>query len=200
MTSHIETTLQAYNKAAKQYAEYSFSKISQYELTQFSSFIKGKNVLDAGCGAGRDTQYLREEGFTVMGIDASEGMIKEAKDRVGDDFKVMDIRKLEFKDQEFDGIWCCATLHHIPKKELPVVLKEFSRVLKTNGVLYVAVKEGEGEKIVQSPKVQNEPRFYAFYKQIEFESELKQNGFDIINAYIEDIEGVQWLNIFAKKK
>ena len=200
MNSLMEKTIETYNKHAKQYAVYSFTRISQYELIQFISFLKGKKVLDAGCGAGRDTEYFREEGFDAIGIDASEGLINEAKDRVGNNFRVMDMRKLEFDDSSFDGIWCCASIFHIPKNELKVVLKEFYRTLKDKGILYIAVKEGEGEKIVKDMKVNNEPRYYAFYKQPELESELRNVGFEIINGYSEEIEGVVWLNVFVKKK
>ena len=95
----VKKTVQSYNKFAKNYVESTFDTILQYQLTQFTSFIKGKKVLDAGAGSGRDSLYLKEEGFTVSAIDLSPEIVKEAKKKTKVNVKEMDIRKLDFKDK-----------------------------------------------------------------------------------------------------
>ena len=47
----VKKTVQSYNKFAKNYVESTFDIILQYQLTQFTSFLKGKKVLDAGAGS-----------------------------------------------------------------------------------------------------------------------------------------------------
>lgn len=195
-----DETINTYDKIARHYAEYSFPRLSQYQLMQFSSLLlTGNKVLDVGCGSGRDTQFLRDEGHEVIGIDASSGMIEEAKRLVGGDFRLMDMKKLDFSENSIDGLWCCASLLHQPKNNLSSTLREFHRVLKNGGVAYIALKEGIGEMVIRTPNALNEPRFFAFYSQEEIAKALKIEGFNIISSESEIIEGVRWLNIFARK-
>jgi hypothetical protein len=48
--------------------------------------------------------------------------------------------------EEFDGIWCCASLLHVPAAELPGVMQKLTGALKPGGVWYVSFKYGEGER------------------------------------------------------
>jgi hypothetical protein len=49
---------------------------------------------------------------------------------------------------EFDGIWACASLLHVPRLELAEVLRGVLRALRFNGTLYTSFKHGTGERIV----------------------------------------------------
>lgn len=194
--------LQFYNKHAKIYAEHTSEKLMQFQLNHFISLLPKKaKVLDLGCGAGRDSQYFKEDGFEVVGIDISDNMLKEAKVRAPDvTFKKMDMKKLEFPDDYFDGVWIMATLHTVEKKDAMQSLKEAARVLKKDGVLYVAVKEGTGEIVKQNPKYGNVPKFYAYYQQPEMEDLIKQAGFTITKSTVEldSASSQTWVEIFAK--
>ncbi|MBC8444093.1 class I SAM-dependent methyltransferase [Candidatus Woesearchaeota archaeon] len=196
----IKKTIESYNKFAKNYVEYTFDTILQYQLTQFISFLKGKKILDVGAGSGRDAQYLKEEGLKVTGIELSPEVIKEAKRKTRLSFKEMDMRKLDFKDTGFDGVWCCASFIHLPKKDAEKALKEFHRVLTENGVLYLGLKEGEKEGFESSHKLNNSDVYVSHYVQEEIEEKLRDCDFEIITTYIEkDAEGISWINTFARK-
>ena len=106
MEDKLKEAIRVYNKIAKIYSERNYGKILQFQLLRFGSLLKGKKVLDAGCGPGRDVEYLMSEGYEVTGIDLSEGMIEEAKKNVPNgNFVLMDFRKMKFKAKSFDGIW-----------------------------------------------------------------------------------------------
>lgn len=98
----------------------------------------GSLVLDAGCGAGRTTSYISENGCSVVGADISAPLIKKAKDLYPDiDFQVMDARNLDFEDNSFDvvffsfnGIDNLASL-----QERNRAISEMKRVLKPGGYL-----------------------------------------------------------------
>ena len=196
----IKKTIESYNKFAKNYVEYTFDTILQYQLTQFISFLKGKKVLDVGAGSGRDAQYLKEEGLKVTGIELSSEVIKEAKRKTRLSFKEMDMRNMDFKDTIFDGVWCCGSFIHLPKKDAEKALKEFHRVLTENGVLYLGLKEGEKEGFEPSHKLNNSDVYVSHYIQEEIEEKLRNSDFEIITTYIEkDAEGISWINIFARK-
>lgn len=80
MRKNFKTAIKTYNKIAKTYSKLTFSKINQYHLNKFISMLPKKaKVLDAGCGPGRDVQYFKDYGIDIIGIDAAEKMIEEAK-------------------------------------------------------------------------------------------------------------------------
>ena len=196
----VKKTVQSYNQFAKNYVESTFETILQYQLTQFTSFLKGKKVLDVGAGSGRDSLYLKEEGFIVSAIDLSSEITKEAKKKTKVNMKEMDLRKLNFKDKNFDGIWCCASFIHIPKKDAEKAVKEFNRVLNEQGVLYLGLREGTSEGLEPSINLSREEVFISYYTQKEIEELVRNMGFDIITTYIEqDNEGSSWINLFARK-
>ena len=100
----ISKTIGVYNKFSKQYADYTFERLLQYPLMQFTSMLPRKaKILDIGCASGRDVQYFLEEGFKPIGIDAAEDLISEAKKRVKKGkFKLMDMQKIDYKNNTFD--------------------------------------------------------------------------------------------------
>ena len=77
----------------------------------------------------------------------------------------MDLRKLDFKDKSFDGIWCCASFIHLPKKYAENVLKEFNRILKEPGILFLGLKEGTSEGLESSVNLSREEVFISHYTQ-----------------------------------
>ena len=107
----------------------------------------GARVLDAGCGSGRDAKAFQEMGYQVEAFDASSAMVELAREHTGLPVKVMTFANVDWKE-EFDGIWCCASLLHVPAVELPGVMRRLADALKPGGVWYVSFKYGEGEREV----------------------------------------------------
>lgn len=201
----FKIAIRTYNKIAKLYSKFTFHKISQYQLNKFISMLPKKaKVLDAGCGSGRDAGYFKEYGLNVTAIDAAEKMIAEAKKNVkGVKFKKMNMIKTDFKDETFDGIWSAASLVHNEKENVSKILGELKRILKKEGILYISVKEGDGEEIKKEEKYNNEPRPFIYYNLPEIESMIKQVGFQIIHSgFVEDIQkrkDTKWIDIYCKK-
>ena len=107
----------------------------------------GARVLDAGCGSGRDAKAFQEMGYRVEAFDASPAMVELAREHTGLPVKVMSFAEVDWKE-EFDGIWCCASLLHVPAVELPGVMRRLADALKPGGVWYVSFKYGDGEREV----------------------------------------------------
>ncbi len=63
--------------------------------------VKGR-VLDIGCGAGRVSIYLQNQGHEVTGIDASPGAVKASRNRGVEDVRLMNAENLEFTEGVFD--------------------------------------------------------------------------------------------------
>ncbi|MGB7803549.1 class I SAM-dependent methyltransferase [Buttiauxella sp.] len=105
----------------------------------------GARVLDAGCGSGRDAKAFHEMGYQVDAFDASSEMVALASQHTG-----LSVQQMTFSDvdaqQQYHGIWCCASLLHVPAQELPTVIQKLANALKTSGIWYVSFKYGDGER------------------------------------------------------
>ncbi len=192
---------ESYNKYAKLYADNTFHRLLQFQLNHFISLLfKNAKVLDAGCGCGRDTHYLIEEGFDVIGIDIAEELLKQAQERTKNcKFKKMDFLNLEFSEESFDGVWCMAGISSIPKDKIPDSIKQFHKILKKDGILYIDIREGHGQELIRKQKYENAPFFHCHLTKPELENLVKEQGFQIISSEVSDNQGKRWVEIFAKK-
>lgn len=102
------------------------------------------SILDAGCGSGRDTKYFIERGYQVTAFDASAEIAALAEKEIGRTVQVQRLQDIRYKYQ-FDGIWACASLLHVPAKELSDVFRRLACALRPNGVIYCSFKYGQGE-------------------------------------------------------
>jgi len=100
-------------------------------------------VLDAGCGTGFYTAEFFKKGASAIGIDFSEGMLKQARRRCPTGvFKKVNLnRNLPFPNSSFTKINCAQVLKHV--KNLAGAVREFARVLKPKGILTFSVTHPE---------------------------------------------------------
>lgn len=107
----------------------------------------GGKILDLGCGSGRDTKVFLDMKYRVDAIDGSEEMCKLASEYTGIEVKCMDFREIDAKE-EYDAIWACASLLHVPSEELPAILIKLRDALKPSAIMYMSFKYGdfEGER------------------------------------------------------
>src|SRR5439155_961832 len=119
------------------------------------------HILDAGCGSGRDSKAFLDHGFIVTAIDASPQMAHAASTLTNQPCKVLSFQEMDFRE-EFNGIWACASILHVPKAEMPDVMKRFVTGLKPGGIFYISLKEGEGERIAE------DGRFFNYYSAESF--------------------------------
>lgn len=111
------------------------------ELAYLKRIIKkNQKILDLACGYGRFTIPLAKTGYKIEGIDITPSFIKRAKqvakkNRINVKFKVGDMRKLPYKNDEFDVIICMwsAFIELRSKKEQIKSIREMLRVLIKGG-------------------------------------------------------------------
>ncbi|NLL36704.1 MAG: class I SAM-dependent methyltransferase [Fretibacterium sp.] len=158
----MDKTIDYYNMNANDFYE---STVSADMSTQYDMFEKrlytGAHILDCGCGSGRDSKYFLSQGYEVTAIDGSEELCKKASNLTGLEVENMYFKDIDFED-EFDGVWACASLLHVSLDELPIVLKKISKAMKNYGVLYISFKYGDfnGER---------NGRFFADLNEDSFE-------------------------------
>jgi 2-polyprenyl-3-methyl-5-hydroxy-6-metoxy-1,4-benzoquinol methylase len=138
-TSEIKT-IEYYNENANAFIDRTFSIDASSSYARFLPFVKkGGCILDAGCGSGRDTINFSKLGFDVSAFDASKILASKASKLTG---KLVACSTFEEMDyfQQFDGVWCCASLLHVPADDLPGVLVKIERALRIGGAFFLSFK------------------------------------------------------------
>jgi ubiquinone/menaquinone biosynthesis C-methylase UbiE len=99
--------------------------------------VRGRRILDLGCGKGRFARALQAEGATVVGLDLSAAMLAEAS---GLDRVRATARRLPFRDRCFDGVIAVEAFEHFDPRSRGSVLAEARRVLQPAGMLVIVDK------------------------------------------------------------
>ena len=193
-TDPVPRTVQAYDNRAVHFSRQLFNFDLQAEIERFAAWLKpGALILDVGCGPGRDMLAFAGRGFRVVGVDRSAAMLREAVRRGAGPLVLADMRRLPFARHTANGVWACASLHHLPKAEFSAALREIHRVLH-HGHVYLSVKEGRAETWQRSG---GEARFFAHYHPAEVELALERSDFHVLDCRLTpDAAGrdLRWVN------
>jgi len=144
--SQKQKTSEYYNLKAKKFYTDTIDVDMSELYVYFCKHLKSNaRVLDAGCGSGRDALEFIKMGFKVDAFDSSNEMVKLANEQTGINAVLSNF--LDYKsDVTYDGIWCCASLLHIPFNLLETVIKKMATHLKADGIWYVSFKYGNTER------------------------------------------------------
>ncbi len=202
--SEYEITKQTYNNNPAYLKKIADLFDWSNQIDEFTKSLSGKNVLDAGCGAGRDTKEFLSHGFDVVGVDYSSEILKVVREIFPSaKFFEGSILKMDFlKDKSFDGVWACASVLHLKKIDLPKALSEFNRVLKENGKLFVSAKKGEGEEFVED---ETGKRFFSYFTEDELKTFIEKADFKVTKVEVVQQKKVtgtgltNWICVFAQK-
>ncbi len=183
-----------YDSDPEGYSDSTFLADTSELRSRFLSMIpEGGSILDLGCGSGRDSLAFHNSGYHVSAVDGSEGMCEVARRNTG-----LEVRHLRFSEldyvREFDGVYACASLLHIPSSELPDVLSRIHRSLRSEGVFYASFKEGESEGMRGG-------RYYTDMTLGSIVGLMEGNGFRIVDSWIslEPGRDIRWVNSLAVK-
>jgi SAM-dependent methyltransferase len=158
----------------------------------------GGHILDAGCGPGRDSLAFLRRGYRVTAFDASAEMAGLAAKVTGLNVAVLRLQDLAYEEQ-FDGVWACASLLHVPRREMGSVVCRLTRALRPGGVLYVSFKFGQEEGC-------RDGRFFNDYTDMSVRDLIGQDRcLQVIDIWFtQDLRperrGEAWTNALARKR
>ncbi len=140
-----DKTLAFYEGNAKQYYDGTVNTNMTVLYTPFLTYMPTyASILDAGCGSGRDTLYFASRGYQVTAFDYSPALVKLATKLTGQEVLNLSFQDLVFENQ-FNGVWACSSLIHVPMDEMHDAILKLSRSMKMDGILYASFKHGTGE-------------------------------------------------------
>lgn len=140
-------TLQYYEDHAEEFTANTINADMEDIRSRFLAHLPARSrILDFGCGTGRDTKAFHDLEYEVTALDGSETLCRSAGEYTGIPVKCMDFRDYSPTAGEYyDGIWACASLLHLTKKELLPVMQNLGKAMKAGSVLYVSFKYGDHE-------------------------------------------------------
>ncbi len=120
------------------------------DIYLFDQLLKGRfqpqmQVLDAGCGSGRNLIYFLRTGYHVCGVDQSSESIAQVRSLAHalapqlseNNFRVEPVEKMSFADNSFDAVISSAVLHFAQDEEhWQRMVREMWRVLKPGGIFF----------------------------------------------------------------
>lgn len=194
-----QLTLSYYNKHATDFIQQTVhADLSLLQNEFIHNIKKGGLILDLGCGSGRDSKYFLNRGYKVVMVDGSQKMCDYASRHTGKN--AICATFVEYTpDVQFDGIWACASLLHLPTIEMVNIINKFAQYLVSGGCFYLSFKNGKFSG------VRNE-RFYTDLTKDAFMSLMsKIPDLTIQRQYTtSDVrkghENEKWLNLFLTKR
>lgn len=143
------TTVAHYNRVAEDFREGTRDHDVSQNIDALLRHIAKPaplQILDFGCGPGRDLKTFTALGHVAVGLDGSERFAQMARDETGCEVLQQNFLALDLPAERFDGIFANAVLFHVPRQELPRVLLQLRASLKPGGVLFSSNPRGQNQE------------------------------------------------------
>lgn len=174
------TTVEHYNRVADDFREGTRDHDVSQNIDALLRHIEGPTpwqILDFGCGPGRDLKTFTSMGHVAVGLDGSERFAEMARTETGCEVLQQNFLELDLPPARFDGIFANAVLFHVPRQELPRVLLQLHATLKPGGVLFSSNPRG------QNQEGWNGERYGAYHDLESWRALLTEAGFVELEHY-----------------
>lgn len=141
-------TLAAYDRDAAAFAKDWHEQPPPHDLHDIVGrfFIRGGATVDIGCGSGREVAWLNANGFPVMGFDASDGLLAEARTRYPHlDFAHAELPELRgIAANTHDNVLCETVIMHLDRAQIAPSVARMLDIVKPGGIFYLSWRVTEG--------------------------------------------------------
>lgn len=144
MSGFDSATLDFYASEAPVYAASGPGGIARHLPVFIERLKPGARILELGCGGGRDAEYLIAQGFDVDATDGTAEIAAQAAQRLNRPVRVMRFDELSSIEQ-YDAVVASASLLHVPRPDLPQIVRQIWQALKPGG-WHLASYKGGGEE------------------------------------------------------
>ena len=171
--SHYESSAEAFWQGTKDH------DVSQ-NIDALLAHLDGQaplDILDFGCGPGRDLHTFKSMGHRAVGLEGAEALAEMARKHSASEVWVQNFLELDLPEQRFDGVFANAVLFHVPSVALPQVLAQLCATLKPKGVLFCSNPHGNDQEGWQGA------RYGAYHSLASWRQFMQAAGFVEISHY-----------------
>ena len=175
------TTLAHYNLRADAFLAGTRDHDVSQNIDALLRHIEGSapfDILDFGCGPGRDLARFTALGHRAVGLDGSEPFVAMARAATGCEVWHQHFLALDLPPERFDGVFANAALFHVPAQELPRVLRELHATLKPGGALFSSNPRGDDDEGFHGGA-----RYSAFHSWPTWRQYMTAAGFAPLHHY-----------------
>lgn len=176
-----ERTVTHYDLAAESFWAGTHDHDVSQNIAALLDHIEGQppfNILDFGCGPGRDLLTFQRMGHRPVGLDGSARFVEMARELTGCEVLHQGFLSLDLPAARFDGIFANASLFHVPRQELPRVLRELRAALVPRGVLFSSNPRGDNQEGWSGGD-----RYGVYHDLPAWQGFLRSAGFDELLHY-----------------
>lgn len=173
-------TLAHYDTHAREFWEGMRDHDVRQNIHALLSHIQGAvpfELLDLGCGPGRDLATFRALGHHATGLEGAPRAAAMARAHSGCTVWEQSFLALQLPAAHFDGVFANASLFHVPGQALPRVLGELRECLKPGGVLFTSNPRGQGQEGWQGE------RYGVFHDWPQWQALLGAAGFTLLDHF-----------------
>ncbi|WP_310964608.1 class I SAM-dependent methyltransferase [Nocardioides terrisoli] len=197
MTDPRRATVEAYQSFAAAYAAATPGLPTQvrFDIAAFVARVgEGAEVLEIGSGPGRDACALEAAGLVVRRTDITPAFVDLLR-ADGHDADVVD-PLVDDLGGPWDAVWSNAALLHVARDDLATVLARLAAVTRPGGVLFLSVKEGDGEAWSTHGKVAA-PRHFTYWREQPLREVLAGAGWTVEVVNQTESARDRWLDVVA---
>ena len=189
-------TLAAYDQDAAAFAKDWLGQPSPVDLQEIVErfFVRGGNSADIGCGCGREVAWLHASGFSAVGFDASEGLLKEARRRYPSyKFTRAELPALSGVGT-YDNVLCETVIMHLERAQIAAAVRRLLGVVKPSGILYLSWRITDNADLRDA-----QGRLYAAFDTALVLAELKATALLLDEEVVNASSGKKIHRLVAKK-
>lgn len=194
----MDTTISYYDQNAEDFCRSTLSvDFSEIQNAFIKELPKNAQILDLGCGSGRDSLAFLRAGYAVTPVDGSAEICRITEETLG-----IPVRQMDFEDlsevEAYDGVFACASLLHLPFSKLTGEFQRISDALRPGGIFYASFKYGDFEGMRNGRYFTDldETRFNALIREIpKLETIRLWKTVDVRPGR----EDETWLNVLMRK-
>ena len=201
-------TVEAYDASAAAYRDgtVAASDDDRSAVLEFAAAVgAGGRVLEIGSAGGRDARDLEVAGLSVRRTDITpafvdlmraDGYLADVLDPLTDD-----LDDPARPGTPYDGVWASASLLHVDRADLPVVLARLAAATKAGGQLRLWLKEGDGEAWSRHGHVAG-ARHFTYWRAEPLRAALVGAGWEVEDlAHTTSSRNVEpWLDVRARRR
>ena len=194
-----DPTIEYYNKNAEAYVRLTRNADMAAIRDRFTELLPaGGNILDLGCGSGRDSKAFLDRGYHVTAVDGSAEMCRATEEYTGLKTVCSDFAGF-VPDGSYHGIWANASLLHLQPRAIHDVVRRLTEALYPGGAFFMSFKHGDfaGIRDGRYYTCLTEPLLRELLRDIEA---LQPRAFFMTQDALPGREDLVWLNAILIKK